>query len=114
MVLQLKAVREEREAWESELHKIEESKRILAQQEDIMQEGQKTCVQLIKRLDLLSNSNDEKATMEKQAIVRLLVDRVTIDLEGKVTIVLAIPELVDEPNNIDALNTASPRQDGWN
>ena len=79
-----------------------------------MQEGQKTCVQLIKRLDLLSNSNDEKAAMEKQAIVRLLVDRITINREGRVTIALAIPELVDETSDIGALTNVSPRQGGWN
>ncbi|MBA7646771.1 hypothetical protein ES703_54537 [subsurface metagenome] len=113
MALQLKLVGEEREAWEADLHKIQQWKDLQAKREDMLQVAQRTCCQLLTRLDYLANSNDVKAMEEKQAIVALLVDKVTVNREGKVTITFAIPQLESEPSDIGAFTTSSPRRGGW-
>jgi hypothetical protein len=110
MALQLKAVREEREAWEADLRKIEQASMLRAKQEDILEQAQKICSQLVTRLDYLANSSGQEAMEQKQAIARLLLNRVTVDGKGQVTIEFAIPELVeDSGEGIDAFEYASPR-----
>jgi len=44
-----------------------------------------------------ANSTDREALEEKQTIAQVLVDRVTVNREAKVTIQLAIPEAMGEP-----------------
>jgi len=50
---------------------------------------------------------------EKQVIARLLLNKVTVNREGRVTIEFAIPELDAEPTPFGAFDTATPQRDGW-
>jgi len=107
MHLQLLAIREERETWDEELRRIKEAKIIQNQQEDILAKAKETCSQLVGRLDYLLESSDLEALKERQAIARLLIDRVTVDRFGQVTIQFAIPELSSEPVPVGVSDT------GW-
>jgi len=97
MDLQLRASMEERERYETQLKEILEAREIRAKGEDIVMQAWETCQALVPRLDYLKENQTEEALKDKEAIIRLLVDRIIVNRKGEVTINLAIPEpkLVD-------------------
>jgi len=110
MTLQMKSVREEREAWEAELQKVEAAKKQKINQEHVLKAAQETISRLVSRLDYLRQNDEQQAMEEKLAIVQLLVDKVTVNRDGEVTIQFAIPELVAEDEPIGAFDFTTPRQ----
>ena len=60
----------------------------------------------------MANSSEQEALEEKQAIAQLLIDKVTINREGRVTIQLAIPAPEDMAT-LGVLQTVSSYQSGY-
>ncbi|MFH1487155.1 MAG: recombinase family protein [Chloroflexota bacterium] len=120
MDLQLRAVRAEEEMWLEDLHKIEAARVIRLRQEDILREAQKVCEVLKGRVEALSNPKaitDEeerrRVLQERQAIVRLLVNRVLVDGQGEVTIEFAVPELMPVEDSDLCFDLSWSRSNGW-
>ncbi len=88
---------EERERYKTELKEIMEARQIRTRGENIITQAWEICQTLLPRLDYLKENQTEEAAKDKQAIIRLLVDRVTVNRNGEVTINLAIPE----PESVD-------------
>lgn len=103
MDLQLKASMEERERYESELNDIWEAGEIRTNGEDIIRQAWESCQTLLPRLVSLRENQTIEATMEKQAIIQLLVDRIIVYSKSEITINLAIPE----PTMIGVMSDAS-------
>ena len=97
MDLQLRASMEERGRYETELKEILEAKEIRTKGEDTINQTWERCQALVPRLDYLKENQIEETAKDKEAIIRLLVDRITVNGNGEVTINLAIPE----PESVD-------------
>ncbi len=93
MDLQLRAVRADRERQELELKEVLEAKDIQAKGQDIIQQAWVRCQELMPRLDYLKQNETEETAKDKQAIIQLLVNKVTVNSKGEVSINLAIPKL---------------------
>ena len=107
IALQLRVVREEREAFEAELRRIEQAKGLRAKQTDTLEQAQKVCSQLVARLDSLANNNSREVQEQKQAIARLLLNRVTVNRQNQLTIEFGVPELAGVSEDIVAFEYAS-------
>jgi len=107
MALQMKAVREEREVWERELQKIEQARLLRGRQKDILEQAKEVCSKLMSRLDHLAVGEAQEVRMQKRAILRLLLNKVTVDRDGRVNIEFGVPEVSDSSGSIVAFDTSS-------
>ncbi len=92
MDLQLSAIREEKDMAEEDIRRVKEYQMLQSKQTDILEQAQKVCIDLQGSLDYLATAGSKEAASQKQAIIRLLVNRVVVNRQGQVTIELAIPE----------------------
>lgn len=107
MELQLRESMEERRGYETELKEILEARQIRAGGETILNQAWEACQTLLPQLDYLKESQTEEAVKDKQAIIQLLVDKITVSGKGEVTINFAIPE----PESLEAYCSTPPTPD---
>jgi hypothetical protein len=92
MEIQLKAIQEEKDMIEEDIRKIKEYQRLQSQQTSIFDQTRKLFGDIIDNLDYMEGTSNDINAKQKQALIRLLVNRVLVDKEGVVTVEFAIKE----------------------